>query len=516
MDMFRDGHTTKPLAIRLNAGPHPASDSMAEERPPPHCPAKRPSLPLHLSSPRSDHVTSRGFQYFRENTIPSFLYVNPSPQALYVFQHLLPQSYHTEPAIEQAVLAIASAQELAHAPVDQRGSLEATLLRSYGRTLRLLGDTAVKPSVLVMMLACFVFVGFETFRESPKAASLHLQNGLRILRQWRRNLQNYRSPSSSSEDHIISHYIQPVFAGIEVIFSRSSVSDIVQVGDLEYQPPVLPSDFTSLLEARGKMIELWMYFFSKHPPEHIDAVAQLQALPLWERWHVKLLQYSRNSGSWSVRAQLHARLLHVFYNMVSVALQCQRYRDETVWDKHIEDFEKMFQTCYDICQNREMYLDSKDPNDMGFGMLPGVLPPLWLLGMSCRDPMMRRRAAELIRMHHRQCGQVDECSAAVLVDAVIQLEEEGTAIARTCGDITESHRVRVLESDLTKPGKMTVVFTRAPYTQRQTVDVAYSSSTTLPSRPYRLWPIVASMDLIGYHGLIRATGRTCVCKVYGQ
>lgn len=467
-----------------------------------------------LSGSRTSDVVSRGFQYFYENTIPSFLYVNPSLQASYVFKTLLPQAYYTEPAIEHAVVAIASAQELAVTPIDQRGPLEATLLRSYGHTLRLLGDTSNKPTALVMLLACFVFMGFETFREAPKQSSLHLRNGLRILRQWKHHRST--GQTRSSEDHIIGCYIEPVFAGLEALFSRSSVSDIVPLGDLEYRPPVFPQEFTGILEARGKMIELWMYFFSKHQPEHIDAVEQLQVLPIWEKWHVKLLQYSRNSDLWPMRTQLHARLLHVFHDMILIALQCQRHRDERVWDQHLEDFEKIFETCYDICHNPETYQDSEDPNDMGFGMTPGVLPPLWLIGMCCREPILRRRAAELLRTHHRQCGQMDDCSAAVLVDSVIRLEEEGIPIARSCNDIPESRRLRVLQSDLTQPGKMTVLFSRAPHTQRQSVDVAYTSNTTLPVRTYRLWPVVAAMDLIGYQGLIKSSGRTCICKAYGQ
>ena len=85
----------------------------------------------------------------------------------------------------------------------------------------------------------------------------------------------------SPQDQIISQYIEPVYAHLEAIFSRSSVSAIDALGDLEYAAPALPERFHDLLEVRGKMLELVMYFLGKHPPESIDAEEQLQILPMW-------------------------------------------------------------------------------------------------------------------------------------------------------------------------------------------------------------------------------------------
>lgn len=422
----------------------------------------------------------------------------------------MPQAFYTELPIKHAIIATSSAQELSVKVSKHTAPVEALSTQGYGHTLRLLGDKEAQPTTLVILLACCLFVAYETFRDAPKNAILHFQSGLRILRQWKQR------HIFSSEDAIIEQYLEPVFAHIEATFSRSSVSDMKELGDLEYPPPVLPRRFSSLLQVRGKMIELWMYFLSKHPAESIDVVQQLQVLPAWEAWYVKVLQYTRRSGSWSIRDQIQVHLLQTYYDILRLALQCQRRKDEMAWDEHLDDFRKILLTCYDICHNPQTYRHVSNPNDMDFGIIPGVLPPLWLIGIHCRDPIVRRRAAELLRIHHRKCGDTDECSAAAQIETVLRLEEEGIPLAQNSGDIPEDHRVRLLEADLTQPGLLVLTFSRSPHTTRSTVEVQYTSETARPKSRYRLWPIVASMDLAGYQGLVRPNASSCVCKSYGQ
>ncbi len=237
----------------------------------------------------------------------------------------------------------------------------------------------------------------------------------------------------------------------------------------------------------------------------------------WEQWYVKLLHFTRNASSWPIREQLQARLLHVTHDMLTIALQCQRQRNEIAWDEHLPKFQEMLATSYDICHHAKTYRHARDPNDMDFLISPGVLPPLWLIGSSCRDPLTRRQSVELLRLHHRQCGHTDECSAVTRIEATIRLEEHNIPLARTCDDIPESSRVRVLESDLTQAGLMTLTFARSPYiTAREIIEVPYHSTTPPPKRKYQLWPIATCMKLAGYQVLIRPRMSSCVCKSYGN
>ena len=200
--------------------------------------------------------------------------------------------------------------------------------------------------------------------------------------------------------------------------------------------------------------------------------------------------------------------------MLAIALDCQPHKNENIWDQYLDQFQTVLRTCYDICHHPEIYQTSQDPNDMDFGITPAVLPPLWLIGTSCRDPITRRRAIELLRIHHRRCGHTDECSAVVLTESLRRFEEEGTPLARCCNDIPESQRVRALVSDLTQPGKPVLTFARLTYTVQITVDLPYTSTGPPPQRTYRLWPIVGTMTSVGYGGLIRPKASSCICKAY--
>ncbi len=57
-----------------------------------------------LPEPDFSAVTTRSFQYFCENTLPMLLYVNPSPAANYVIQHLMPQAFQAHLAVKHAIV----------------------------------------------------------------------------------------------------------------------------------------------------------------------------------------------------------------------------------------------------------------------------------------------------------------------------------------------------------------------------------------------------------------------------
>ncbi|KAI1618209.1 hypothetical protein EDD36DRAFT_459864 [Exophiala viscosa] len=469
-----------------------------------------------MSEPGSDSFMLRSFQYFRENSIPAFLYVNPSPDACHVFRSLIPQAYFTQPALKHSIIAVANVQE-SMASLEDGCRLRALALSEYSKTLKLLSDEASQPTSLVMLLACLQCVAFETLQNAPKNATLHFQNGLRVLRQWKRS-RRLDKRILHGDDHIIGMYLEPVFAHIETVFVRSAAEDMDAPGDLTYNPPVSPDKFQSLLEARAKMFEIWMYFLSTHTPDSINTQEQLLVLPIWQDWYAKLLLCMRDMPKWPIRQQINARILRLQYDASISALLCQRSRGEMVWDEELDKYQSILTECAEICYTPRAYDPVRDTNDMNFAIIPGILPPLWLIGMTCRDRATRRRALELLRLQHRRCGHIDECSTAVLVETISRLEEEGLPPSATkCSDIPESRRIRALESDLTKAGKLVLTFARAPhYTTRETIEVPYTSTTALPKCKYRLWPIVASMNLIGYQGLVRPHVVSCVCKAYGQ
>ena len=203
-------------------------------------------------------------------------------------------------------------------------------------------------------MSCFLYVGYETLHNEHEKAALHLRSRLRILREWKQQTFLYNIRSFSSHDQLISQYIEPVYAHLEAVFSRSSVSAMNAIGDLEYAPPALPGRFQSLLEIRGKMLELAVYFLGKNSPDFISAEEQLQSLPMWQHWLSKLSTFTQGLPRWPIREQIYARLLHVQADILSIALQCQ-CQDGLAWDRYLEKLRAIFTTCYDICHSAETY-----------------------------------------------------------------------------------------------------------------------------------------------------------------
>ena len=80
----------------------------------------------------------------------------------------------------------------------------------------------------------------------------------------------------------------------------------------------------------------------------------------------------------------------------------------------------------------------------------GVIPALYLTGTKCRDPGVRRKAQALLASSQRRKGVWNSLLAARVVECVIAIEE-GEAVVRGCGDISESARVFDMEIHILSP-----------------------------------------------------------------
>jgi len=69
-----------------------------------------------------------------------------------------------------------------------------------------------------------------------------------------------------------------------------------------------------------------------------------------------------------------------------------------IYDEYLKDFEYIISEFRDLLENSQIQSSALFENDLG------LIPPLYLVALRCRDPLLRREAIGLLRLMHRHEG----------------------------------------------------------------------------------------------------------------
>jgi hypothetical protein len=199
----------------------------------------------------------RGFSHFVKKTSPEL-------EGFYAsgfWDALLLQASHAEPALRHAVIAISSLHEdfagRSLGPSAGRDDKFPFALNQYTKAIGHLRRSlaAGKQAPLTALMSCILFVCFDSFRGYYQTAMVHLQSGMRILRDLR--------AQSAPLDPLIEETIAPLLLrlGLQSILyiDTSSPHDRVtfatELTQAVPQNKPVPEMFKSLEEARACMNE---------------------------------------------------------------------------------------------------------------------------------------------------------------------------------------------------------------------------------------------------------------------
>ena len=456
-------------------------------------------------------------QFFNENTMPMLMNFNSAADHFWRF--IVPQMSQQQDAIKHQMIATGSMHESFLGFGTGSVNPQQIANKHYGKALHELG-TRSSPPAHVMLMSCLLSIAMETVSNGSDTSIMHLQSGLQVLREWK-----LMSQARTATDELIEAWIEPIFAQLEATASMAGMTEIPNFiapsEQLAWRTPKLPTSFPDLLRAREKFFELgqWLYFQLLEDPLFYTAgnIHLEGTMELWTEWYQKFLSHWKTIPLHNSRQQLQARLLDVHYRSHLVTLQSQSLPLETVWDDYVEEHKRQVDECALLMESDEPYSVSKNPLTADFEFDPGILPPMWQAAVNCRDSKTRRRALDLLRLHHSKCGHEDDCSAVVSAETIINLEEADLAdpASSTCNDIPEHKRVRPLVCDISELGKQVLTYTRSPYSVPETIVVPFFSLSNPPVMPFKLWPLAESVRLAGYQGLMRPRAHGCRCKSYG-
>lgn len=167
---------------------------------------------------------------------------------------------------------------------------------------------------------------------------------------------------------------------------------------------VIPPCFSSFAEARQALDKFmrWIFYSVNNPDQssvpRIRAMLE-QTLEEWLRASSHLLRFTETKlDLQDLRA---AHIMRINYYVSIIIIDAYLSDDEMVYDRHITGFRAVISWSQEILS---IDVGADGQHTLSFSFDFGVTPPLYFTASHCRDPLVRRRALELLRRSHRKQG----------------------------------------------------------------------------------------------------------------
>ena len=471
----------------------------------------------------------RALVYFKERTVPilaSFTYASTS-----FWTRIIPSMSLNNPIVRSAMIAASSLHETVHY---RNNLLQPTMfperlhVKHLSRSISALTIQDQPPSREVVLMTCLLFLLCENLKQAEGAARMHVNAGLKLLREWKSEGQRSLSPNCYTADSlqdVIVNTLEPIFARLEAQVSLTKDSslgraDFVQY-DLNWNSPIIPNSFSDLFSARDAQHDAVSYCFYQtrlnSGPLLLSSPAYRKIASLFSQWDRTFLssfpQYAdRTWSGWSTGAALRFHQL-----ALSLTLHSEAHDDITYWDSHLPEVKWLVETSYDIVISGPPPTSQRDSLWLYNFCLT---PPLFLTALHCRDPLLRRKAIALMRVQHswNNAEPPQSCTIAQFCEMITSIEEGSLTAPNIAADIPASGRIRLLTVSLSTPKQLIITYTHPDSTSP---DVIHTKTS-----PWKYWTPPTLDTLITYpfgeivkygqfQGLIRPARMGCVCKTYG-
>jgi hypothetical protein len=304
-------------------------------------------------------------------------------------------------------------------------------------------------NVVKGLVACALFVCYETFTGNYQVSYMHLQNGLQIITRESRKARLSTIPKD----------ILQVFKCLDLQAITFGDSSVPYADHLTKVPIELltspPTGFDSIEDSIDVVLRLCRWLFTKAaaeycpiPPEHLQS-----ARNVLEQWDFEIerfvaVQKATSKGN-AGRAISLVKMYKMYQIILTIITAIGTHGQETFHDDHLPKYKEL------INLGEELLLQNPAPSQKFFCFDIGVIFPLFWISIKCRDSQIRRRALKLLSSLHHQEGAWKASSVARAAEFVIGIEEEGLPPGVTeyeVGEIPETSRVHYLNTTVDAKG----------------------------------------------------------------
>ncbi|KAE8420762.1 hypothetical protein BDV36DRAFT_292953 [Aspergillus pseudocaelatus] len=363
-----------------------------------------------------------------------------------LWSYLIPQISEGEPTIRHAMVAIgaihAQYQIAADRTMADPSSTNEFVLQQYNKAIRHLMDrmsTAGSQDWELTLTTCCLFVCLEILQANKTGALDHIDAGLKILYQHeqKRGATGRTTELYKELRRLYSKFnLEASFMGrslypLETPSQDVTASDVV-LANLSHARSYLDNLMNKGL-AFIRSVDL-----DRKPrdPElqHKLELEQQKICDEFDTWLVGLNKLIQRMGPWIQQNDLRASLiLKIYYHTSLIWVKAVLARDENVFDLYISDFDAVVDYAGRVIQ-LTVEIDERTNNQSMFCLEGEVIGPLYYAAIKCRNPVIRRKAIDLLLHYGKIEGMWNAKRYAAVANLVMEVEESA------CSGVIESER----------------------------------------------------------------------------
>lgn len=210
----------------------------------------------------------------------------------------------------------------------------------------------------------------------------------------------------------------------------------------------MPESFRSVAEAR----DIFEYYRCKAVRDTTECNTQAELLHIYEpiltKFFTVLSTFEQTRQSLlTPREQIGLKILKIHQNMQLVRLEYAKLgvTDQSSWDKYNHIFTDIIELaasvvdsthgidCLSLSPSQLEKLSNQGALKPSFTLDMGIIGPVFNAATLCRDPIIRRKAVQVLRSAARQEGCFNSHVCAVVAEQAIAIEE--AAAAGTSGSL---------------------------------------------------------------------------------
>lgn len=356
----------------------------------------------------------RAYQHYRENTMMQMLFRKEDD----FWDGALLRMSHDNRFLECLVVSLSSLDEAyrLRTNVDQHS----TALKMYAFSLdeyqqginglRLVMQQGQETELI--LAAILVCTCVELWHGDYMNAIGHVTNGLRLARSelLRRQMANNNTPMSHLDMLQSMLYRVSIQLGVNsntgYIAQREDLSD----HNLLTRPPVSEIDLYKQFHAlMGQYITLTSQTDSDTP----EAVTMRDQFREWHRSFLVIM----NS---KIKQNRSTRIFAMQYHLVFAMLEGLSARDETLYDKYLNDFEECLKFVEPYIQST---WNARSTVKSSRTLESNVMMALGFVVLKCRDRQIRRKALRMLYRCRSLEGLAHSVIAGIVLEQVIAVEE---------------------------------------------------------------------------------------------
>ncbi|PVH72695.1 hypothetical protein DL98DRAFT_576703 [Cadophora sp. DSE1049] len=411
-----------------------------------------PSLGALANSP---FASIEEHQYFELFCVRTGYDIFPTFDSGCTRQRLL-ESCHFNPAIRHAIVALGALDRTAEmvscfdkmslTPVERDAAANEhhqNALRQYVKAVKYMAADAAekKLDLRTMLLTCLLILAFESWTGNMDLAVKQVHAGIRLIQEWK---ENYRGDEEkytklSPAPYVVEDDLVQIFCRLAVqhsFFADGHSPELHAVLGMEGPrfTRSMPDTFEDIFEA-GKyyngIIRRGVYLITTQSA-YLGPDVQEDS-DIW-RWAIKE-QEEIQSDVWRFNKAFapvlekvaegpqkhYALFIQLSMAIGYIGLSTHLSIDESIHDQYNPVYKRVVFLAKAVM--REMPATSKTrPSNFCFDTR--VIVPLWVVGLKCREPTIRKEAINFLLEHPRREGIWDSVFAGKVLQWAMHVEEE--------------------------------------------------------------------------------------------